>query len=205
MPGNAPYSGANRPYSFHRPTEIAWDPQGNIFVSDGFTDSRVVGRQQRPFHQVDRHAQQRREPVQYAAQHWADAQGNVYVADRGNSRIVVLNNDLNWKATYEDTGVPWGICISQTRRSISTPAIPAARTWNGNMANTGEIYKLQLDGKVLGRFRQGGESAARVRQHSYARLPQSERNLRGRDQCVAHPEGDAAPKPQPTNQAGEPR
>ena len=42
MPGKAPYSGANRPYSFHRPTDIAWDPQGNIFVSDGYTDSRVV-------------------------------------------------------------------------------------------------------------------------------------------------------------------
>src|SRR6476469_7603320 len=29
MPGGGQYSGANRPYSFHRPTDIAWDPQGN--------------------------------------------------------------------------------------------------------------------------------------------------------------------------------
>ncbi len=42
IPGVAPFSGANRPYSFHRPTDISWDPQGNIFVSDGYTDSRVV-------------------------------------------------------------------------------------------------------------------------------------------------------------------
>ena len=27
---------------FHRPTDISWDPQGNIFISDGYGDSRVV-------------------------------------------------------------------------------------------------------------------------------------------------------------------
>src|SRR5438477_6189727 len=31
MPGNGGYSGANKPYSFNRQTDIAWDPQGNIF------------------------------------------------------------------------------------------------------------------------------------------------------------------------------
>ena len=41
-PGGGQYSGANRPYSFHRQTDVAWDPQGNIFVSDGYGDSRVV-------------------------------------------------------------------------------------------------------------------------------------------------------------------
>ena len=42
MPGTAPYSGANRPYSYHRPTDITWDPQGNIFISDGYGDARIV-------------------------------------------------------------------------------------------------------------------------------------------------------------------
>src|SRR3954471_19938471 len=42
MPGGGQYSGANQPYSFHRETDVAWDPQGNIFVSDGYGDSRVV-------------------------------------------------------------------------------------------------------------------------------------------------------------------
>ena len=41
-PGGGQYSGANRPYTFHRQTDIGWDPQGNIFVSDGYGDSRVV-------------------------------------------------------------------------------------------------------------------------------------------------------------------
>jgi hypothetical protein len=29
-------------YLFRRPTDVAWDPQGNIFVSDGYTNHRVV-------------------------------------------------------------------------------------------------------------------------------------------------------------------
>src|SRR5688500_6253472 len=29
-------------YRFGRPTDITWDPQGNIFVSDGYVNSRVV-------------------------------------------------------------------------------------------------------------------------------------------------------------------
>src|SRR6266850_5827680 len=42
MSGQGVYSGANKPYSFNRPTDIGWDAAGNIFVSDGYTDSRVV-------------------------------------------------------------------------------------------------------------------------------------------------------------------
>src|SRR5882672_9951157 len=41
-PGGGLYSGANKPYSFHRETDIGWDAQGNIFVTDGYGDSRVV-------------------------------------------------------------------------------------------------------------------------------------------------------------------
>src|SRR6185436_9058297 len=29
-------------YLFGRPTDVAWDPQGNIFVSDGYVNHRVV-------------------------------------------------------------------------------------------------------------------------------------------------------------------
>src|SRR2546427_5438116 len=42
MPGQGAYTGANKPYSFNRPTDVAWDKDGNIFVSDGYGDARVV-------------------------------------------------------------------------------------------------------------------------------------------------------------------
>ena len=37
--------GPNQPsqkYIFCRPTDVGWDPQGNIFVSDGYCNNRVV-------------------------------------------------------------------------------------------------------------------------------------------------------------------
>src|SRR5437868_5934010 len=39
-PGTPPP--APMPYRFGRPTDVAWDAAGNIFISDGYTNSRVV-------------------------------------------------------------------------------------------------------------------------------------------------------------------
>ena len=57
------------PYRFGRPTDVAWDAAGNIFITDGYTNSRVVKkiRQGRPLHQVDRHQRQRPRPVQHSS------------------------------------------------------------------------------------------------------------------------------------------
>ena len=41
-----------------------------------------------------------------------DAKGNAYVADRSNRRIEVFDNDLKFKAIYDNVGTPWELCIS---------------------------------------------------------------------------------------------
>jgi streptogramin lyase len=163
MPGTAPYSGANRPYSFHRPTDIGFDPQGNIFISDGYTDSRVV--KYDPNGRFIKSAGKRgdgKNPLEFNTPHTigVDAQGMVYVGDRGNARIVQLDNDLNQKAVYDTIGAPWGLCISTEGpqqflyTSNSAPVNLDART----RENAGELYKMSLDGKVLGRFGSAGKA-----------------------------------------------
>ena len=97
-----------------RPTST-WDAQGNIFVSDGYVNSRVVkydknGRFIAQFAGGARATV----PNQLNTPHsiTSDAQGNIYVGDRGNRRIVVLNNDLTLKTQYTNVGNPWAVCIS---------------------------------------------------------------------------------------------
>ena len=72
----------------------------------------------------------------------ADAQNNIYVADRGNRRIQVYDDDLNYKKTITGVGAPWSLCITNTLRSI---------LFTGD-GPTGKIFKMDMSGKVLGMF-----------------------------------------------------
>ena len=160
MPGTAPYSGANRPYTFHRPTDIGFDPQGNIFVTDGYTDSRVV-KYDKNGRFIKSAGTRGNGPLQFSTPHGmvVDAQGNVYVADRGNSRIVVLDNDLNQKAVYDHVGAPWGLCISNGPHQylFTSNSFPTGNNFD-QAPTTGEVYKMELDGTVLGRFGKAGHA-----------------------------------------------
>jgi sugar lactone lactonase YvrE len=160
MPGTAPYSGANRPYSFHRPTDVTWDPQGNIFVSDGYTDSRVV-KYDKNGRFIKSVGTRGNAVNQFSTPHGitADNQGNIYVADRGNSRIVVLDNNLTWKTTYDTVGAPWGVCMSQsTPQYLYSTASSGTNMEIGNAAQTGEVYKMETNGTILGRFGKAGKA-----------------------------------------------
>src|SRR5580765_4565021 len=87
-----------RPGYFFEPTDVAWDAQGNIFISDGYQNSTV--------HKFDKDGNIVKEigtkrgggPGEFSTPHGiaVDNQGNVYVADRSNGRIQVLDNNLNY-------------------------------------------------------------------------------------------------------------
>ena len=88
-----------------------------------------------------------------------DANGTVYVGDRENKRIQVFDNDGNFKTEYINVGAPWAICI--------TPG-PHQYLYSSNSNGTGdfdngEIYKMELDGKILGKFGHGGQTVETVR------------------------------------------
>jgi len=160
MPGGGQYSGLNRPYSFHRETDIAWDPQGNSFVSDGYGDSRVV-KYDKSGRFIKSVGTRGSGTLQFSTPHAiaVDAKGMVYVADRGNSRIVVLDNDLNQKAVYDTVGAPWAVCITNTPHQylFSSNSFPTGNNFD-QAPITGEIYKMELDGTVLGRFGKAGHA-----------------------------------------------
>jgi DNA-binding beta-propeller fold protein YncE len=173
----APWTRVNPPRPpqdgrFRQPTDVTWDPQGNTYISDGYINSRVA--------KFDRNGEwimsfgtPGNGPGQFNTPHSiaADARGNIYVADRGNRRIQVFDGDgkqvreikidvpvppglKDWfgtvpspEAAMNQSGAPWAICI--------TPG-PGTQYLYSSDAYPGRLYKLSLDGKVLGMLGKSG-------------------------------------------------
>jgi hypothetical protein len=141
--------------NFNQPTDVAWDAAGNIFVSDGYGNARVA--------KFDKNGKFIKswgatgtEPGQFNTPHSiaVDARGNVYVADMGNQRIQVFDNDGTFKSQIANVGAPRAICISPGDHQYlySSNSNPTEDPFLN-----GEIYKMELDGTVLGRFGSAGK------------------------------------------------
>ena len=84
-----------------------------------------------------------------------DAQGNVYVADLNNKRIQVFDNDGNVKSQIANVGSPWTLCISPGAHQY----LYSANSNPPDSFDNGEIYKMELDGKIVGKFGTAGKLA----------------------------------------------
>jgi DNA-binding beta-propeller fold protein YncE len=155
-PEAAPPAGFDSPFNvtFNRETDIAWDSAGNSFVSDGYGNSRVVKFDKRGKF-LKAWGSRGTGPGQFRDVHTiaTDAKGNVYVGDRANRRIQVFDNDGDLETQYINVGAPWAICI--------TPG-PHQYLYSSNSTGTedienGEIYKMELDGRIVGKFGHGGK------------------------------------------------
>jgi sugar lactone lactonase YvrE len=152
-----------RKYIFCRPTDIGWDPQGNIFVSDGYCNNRVVKYDKDGRFLAQAGSEKPGKALgEFNLPHGlqVDGQGNVWVADRSNNRYQVLDNNLKPLREITDLGVGWTVCVSAGPHqyaflSNSNPNGNQPGTWE----TTGEIYKAELDGKVLGKFGHPGKLA----------------------------------------------
>ena len=168
---------------FRQPTDVAWDSDDNIYVSDGYTNSRVAKFDKRGGWLMTwgsrgsggQHADEN--PGQFNTPHniGIDRQNNMYVADRGNRRIQVFDVNgrfqrmIHLNVPYDkkrhpvlgnlppnppDETQPWTICITNT---------PTQYLYTSD-SEPGRIYKLTLDGKIVGMF---GESGRDTRQFNW--------------------------------------
>src|SRR3982751_1410570 len=84
-------------YEFCRPTDIGWYPQGNIFISDGYCNNRVVKYDKDGRFVAQAGSEKPGSALgEFNLPHGlqVDLQGNVWVADRTNNRYQVLDNNL---------------------------------------------------------------------------------------------------------------
>src|SRR5580704_10334645 len=159
-------TGPNPPsqkYIFCRPTDVGWDPQGNIFVSDGYCNNRVVKYDKNGRFLAQAGSEKPGSALgEFNLPHGlqVDGQGNVWVADRSNNRYQVLDNNLKPMREITNLGVGWTVCISPGPHQF---AYFSNSNPNGNMPGTwdttGEIYKTELDGTVIGKFGHAGKTA----------------------------------------------
>jgi len=82
----------------------------------------------------------------------ADASGHIYVADGGNARIQVFDSNLSLQAVYDTVGQPWALCITPGPHQYLYSSSNPDKTDDTRGRSTGEIYKLELDGTIVGRF-----------------------------------------------------
>jgi DNA-binding beta-propeller fold protein YncE len=153
-----PGAGAGRPNSFGRPTDITWDTQDNIYISDGYNNSRVA-KYNKDGDFVKSVGVRGTGPLEFNTPHaiTSDAKGLIYVADRGNNRIQVLDNDLNLVRTISNVRSPWAVCIS--------PPNAQGQQFLYSADAGGKIYKVDLEGKMIGWF---GTLGKRVGQFYWA-------------------------------------
>jgi hypothetical protein len=140
---------------FNRPTDVAWDAAGNIFVADGLGNARVAKFNSKGAF-LKSWGSRGTGPGLFATVLGiaVDTQGNVYAADGGNKRIQVFDNNGTFKTQYTNVGTPAALCITPGPNQFlySSNSNPPEDIDVG-----GEIYKLKLDGTVVGRFGRAGK------------------------------------------------
>jgi DNA-binding beta-propeller fold protein YncE len=160
---------------FRQVTDVAWDRAGNAYISDGYINSRIA-KIDKDGNWIKSWGEPGTGPGQFNTPHSiaTDNAGNVYVADRGNGRIQVFDGDgkylreIRINVPYDHGIRPWmGKAPSDMPATAEAPAPLNKTMMNGSPwaicitpgssqvlyaadGYPGRIYKLTLDGKVLG-------------------------------------------------------
>jgi DNA-binding beta-propeller fold protein YncE len=148
--------GAGTPGStFSRPTDVAWDRAGNVYVADGIGNTNRVAKFDKEGHFIRQWGSTGSGQSQFSGLKSLalDAQDNVYVADIGNKRIQVFDADGNFKREFANVGTPMTMCMTRG----ATQYLYVSHSGDADGMEDATIYKVALDGHVAGKFGTAGK------------------------------------------------
>jgi DNA-binding beta-propeller fold protein YncE len=166
---------------FRQPTDVAWDSEGNIYITDGYVNSRVA-KYDKNGDWVKSWGDKGTAPGQFRLPHAivADRNNNLYVGDRTNRRIQVFDTDGKFLRMFTidvppapgtravngatPTGQRLAAVIGAPNSICITPG-PNQVLFVGESTFPGRLFKVALDGKVLGVI---GRSGRQLKQFSGA-------------------------------------
>jgi len=141
--------------TFNRPTDVAWDRAGNIYIADGIGNTNRVAKFDKSGNFIKQWGSTGSGNGQFAGVKSlaVDAQGNVYVADVGNKRIQVFDADGNFKSQFGNIGTPLTMCMTTGAMQY----LYVSHSGDPDGMEDAAIYKVQLDGQVVGKFGAAGK------------------------------------------------
>jgi DNA-binding beta-propeller fold protein YncE len=164
--------------SFRQPTDVAFDSQGNVYITDGYINSRVA-KFDKNGDWVKSWGEPGTGPGQFRLPHSIaiDKNDNVYVGDRSNQRVQIFNTDgkylREWKieippdfktrAVNGETPPPGSTNGIGAPNSLCITSGPNQVLFLGESTWPARIFKVTLDGKVLGVI---GKSGRNLKQFS---------------------------------------
>lgn len=139
---------------FDKPTDVAVLPNGEIYVSDGYGNRRVIH-----FDAAGKYINQWGEagskPGQFALPHSivADSQSRLYVADRENARIQVFDRDGKLLDVWTNIVTPWGLYLTRNDELWVCGSSPVTGAEPGKWAVLPPpdqvVMRLNVKGQVL--------------------------------------------------------
>jgi DNA-binding beta-propeller fold protein YncE len=154
--GQAAAPGSGTPgSSFNRPTDVGWDKAGNIYIADGIGNTNRIAKFDKDGRFIKHWGSTGNAQGQFSGIEAlvVDAQDNVYVADAGNKRVQVFDSDGNFKSTFANVGTPLAMCITRG----ATQFLYVSHVGDPDGMEDAAIYKVALDGKVVGKFGKAGK------------------------------------------------
>ena len=158
--GSKGISGVSRT-TFNLPTDVAFGPTGEIYVSDGYGNARVV-KYDADGQYVLQWGSRGTGPGEFGLPHnlAVDPTGRVYVTDRDNQRVQVFSTDGEFLAEWRDIGGNSALFMTSdqqiwtggTLRNLEGQVVTTLPGGNGGHGMTqtpdGEVFVAQLAGRV---------------------------------------------------------